>query len=72
VAQIDLDQLRTGADGKPLYVLSIEAEEPGTRRRLTFTSEAIEADLREDYTIGDKVRVFIDPADPARYLVDLK
>jgi hypothetical protein len=72
VAQIDLDQLRTGADGKPLYVLSIEAEEPGTRRRLTFTSEAIEADLREDYTIGDKVRVFIDPTDPARYLVDLR
>jgi hypothetical protein len=72
VAQIDLDQLRTGADGKPLYVLSIEAEEPGTRRRRTFTSEAIEADLREDYTIGDKVQVFIDPADPARYLVDLR
>jgi len=72
VARIDLDQLRTGADGKPLYVLSIEAEEPETRRRLTFTSEAIEAGLRKDYMIGDKVQVFVDPADPARYVVDLR
>lgn len=72
VAQIDLDQFQTDANGKPLYVLSIEAEEPVTRRRLTFTSEAIGADLREDYTIGDKVQVFIDPADPARYIVDVR
>lgn len=72
VAQIDHDSASQGPDGKPMYVLSIEAEEPQSGQRLTFTSEPISADLRNAYTIGDKVQVIVDPADPAHYVVDLK
>lgn len=71
ISQIDHDTAKTGPDGKPMYVLSVEARAPDTGARLIFTSEPISADRRQGYTIGDKVRVIVAPDDPDRYIVEI-
>lgn len=72
VLRIDHDEARLAPDGKPLYVLMVEAKEPWTGRSLSFRSEPITAERRELYMIGDKVQVIFDPSNPDRYHVNLE
>lgn len=66
-----IDHAEANDTAAPSFVLIIEAESPSDGRRLTLTSEPIDAAKRLNYTIGDRVPVLIDPEDPARYLIDL-
>lgn len=72
VLRIDHDEARLAPDGTPLYVLSVEAQEPWTGRSFSFRSDPITAERRKDYMIGDKVQVIFDPANPDRYHVNLE
>ncbi len=70
VTRIDLAG-PAGAD-PPRFVLIVEAEAPAGGRRLVLESEPVEAATRKAYAIGDRVPVLIDPADPARYRIELR
>ncbi len=72
VMEIDIAPRDKDVDGTPMYVLKLEAEESETGRRLSFVSDAIESEIRHAYAIGDKVVVIFDPADPARYYVEVR
>lgn len=72
VMEIDISPRHKGADGTPMYVLKVEAEESATGRRFSFVSDAVDAEIRQAYAIGDKVVVIFDPADPARYHVEVR
>lgn len=56
----------------PMFVLTVEADAPSDGSRLVFVSEPIEAMRRGGYTIGDRVPVLVDPADPDRYRIELR